>query len=690
MSTEAHKVTADHLRRDAYLYVRQSTLRQVMENTESTQRQYALRERAVALGWPLDRVVVIDSDQGQSGADSDREGFQRLVAEVGMGRAGIVLGLEVSRLARNSSDWHRLLEICALSHTLILDEDGLYDPQHFNDRLVLGLKGTMSEAELHILRARLQGGIRNKARRGELLSPLPVGLVYDEQGRVALDPDRQVRQALANLFATFQRTASALATVKHFHSQGWLFPRRARGGSNRGELLWGPLGHCRTLQILHNPRYAGAYVFGRTRSCRTGAGKLGRRNLPAEQWQVLLQDAFAGYLDWEQYQDNQRRLRDNARTRGPDRQVPPGRGCALLQGIALCGLCGERMTVRYHHRFGRIVPEYVCQRRGIERGTPLCQSVQGHAVDAAVGQLLVQKLSPALLDLSLAVQQEVQARCDEGDRLRRQQVERARYEAELARRRFLQVDPDHRLVADTLEAEWNDKLRACRAAEDACQRQGQKDHVQLTGQLREEIHVLATDFSRLWNDERTPDRDRKRMLRLLIDDVTLVRDKAITAHVRFKGGSNETLQVDRPLTAWELRKTRPEVLTRLNELLDGSTEEEAARHLNEEGWESGTGKPFTAQRVIYLRRAHGLRSRFDRLRDRGMLTAGEVAVFLGVGVGTVGVWRRHGLLRGHPFNEKGECLYERPGPGSPRKQQGQKLAERRRAVPLDTDQQDEV
>ena len=248
-NTDPHqKVRPEHLKRDAYLYIRQSTLHQVLHNTESTQRQYALKQRAVALGWPVERVVVIDSDLGQSGASAvDREGFQKLVAEVGMGHAGIVLGLEVSRLARNCTDWHRLLEICGLTHTLILDEDGLYDPGHFNDRLLLGLKGTMSEAELHILRARLQGGIRNKARRGELRMPLPVGLVYDTQDRVVLDPDKQVQQALRTFFQVYQRKGSALAIVKYFSKNDLNFPRRLRGGINKDQLVWGPLGHTRAL-----------------------------------------------------------------------------------------------------------------------------------------------------------------------------------------------------------------------------------------------------------------------------------------------------------------------------------------------------------------------------------------------------------------------------------------------------------
>src|ERR1019366_5475377 len=363
------KVTASHLKRHAYLYVRQSTLRQVLENTESTQRQYALRQQAVRLGWPLEQVIVIDCDQGQSGASAaDREGFQRLVTEVSLARAGIVLGLEVSRLARNSTDWHRLLEICALTDTLILDEDGVYDPSHFNDRLLLGLKGTMSEAELHVLRARLQGGIMNKARRGELQCPLPVGFVYSANNEPVLDPDKQVQESIRFFFETFRRTASACAVVKAFRQKGLLFPRRLKKGPNKGDLVWAELPHSRALHMLHNPRYTGAFVYGRSRTRNNPNGGTSYTKLPREQW-MLLKDAHPGYISWEQYEENLRRFRENAQAVGADRRKsPPREGPALLQGLVVCGICGSRMTVRYHTRKDRLVPEYVCQRDGIEHG----------------------------------------------------------------------------------------------------------------------------------------------------------------------------------------------------------------------------------------------------------------------------------------------------------------------------------
>lgn len=309
------KVTPQHLQRVAYLYIRQSSLRQVLENTESTQRQYALRRRAMVLGWPEKQIVVIDHDQGQSGASSaEREGFQRLVAEVGLGKAGIVMGLEVSRLARNCADWHRLLEICALSHTLILDEDGLYDPAHYNDRLLLGLKGTMSEAELHVLKARLVGGLLNKAQRAELKIPLPIGLVYDEDQQVLLDPDQQVQHCLRTFFVSFERTGSAWATVQYYHRESLKFPRRARAGS--GEVAWQQLSYRIALDTLHNPRYAGAFCFGRTRTWKDGAGKIHSQELPREQWRFLKKEIHPGYISWEQYLVNQQRLLANHQGHG--------------------------------------------------------------------------------------------------------------------------------------------------------------------------------------------------------------------------------------------------------------------------------------------------------------------------------------------------------------------------------------
>jgi DNA invertase Pin-like site-specific DNA recombinase len=662
------KVSAEHLARAAYLYVRQSTLRQVKDNTESAERQYALRQRAVQLGWPSEQIIVIDSDQGQSGASSSgREGFQRLVADVGLGKAGIVLGLEVSRLARNNADWHRLLEICALADTLICDEDGLYDPADFNDRLLLGLKGTMSEAELHFIRARLQGGILSKARRGELPMPLPVGLVTDPTGKVVLDPDTAVQQALAHLFQTFERTGSARAVVQTFNREGLLFPARVRAGERKGELTWAPLTHWRVLRTLHNPRYAGAFAYGQRRTRKTPGGKTTTRSVPREQW-TLIKDAHAGYITFDQYERNLKTLAANATAHGTDRAAGPAReGAALLQGLAICGRCGRRMTVRYHARNGIRVPDYQCVGDSIQNGASRCLVIPGAAgVDAAIGKLLLDTVTPLALEVALGVQAELEARAEEADRLRRTHVERARQRAELARRRYLAVDPDNRLVADTLEADWNDTLRALQDAQDEYERQTAAANARLSEERKQQIRRLASDFPKLWNDPATPSRERKRIARLLIEDVTLARTDQIHLHVRFRGGQTTTLTIPRALNAWEARQTPADTLAEIDRLLDQHTDAETARQLNSSGHRSGTGKPFTRTMIVKLRHSNGLRSHRQRLLDHGMLTQEQIAERLGVSPKTIHAWRRARLLHAHRANDKNDWLYQPPIPGDPR------------------------
>jgi DNA invertase Pin-like site-specific DNA recombinase len=666
---DAHqKVNASHLKRDAYLYIRQSTIRQVFENTESTKRQYALRQHAIALGWRTEQIIVIDSDLGQSGASAvDRAGFQRLVAEVGLAKAGIVLGLEVSRLARNSTDWHRLLEICALTDTLILDEDGVYDPAHFNDRLLLGLKGTMSEAELHVIRARLQGGILNKARRGELQSPLPVGFIYNSVSAPILDSDKQVQESIRCFFETFQRVGSALATIKAFRQQGLRFPRRLKKGPHKGNLLWVELTHSRALQVLHNPRYAGAFVYGRTHARKKADGGEMVMKCPKEQW-ILVPGVHAGYISWQQYEENQRRLRENAQACGQDRRnSPPREGPALLQGLVLCGVCGQRMTVRYHNRGTRLVPDYVCQKDGIERATAICQVVPGGQIDSSIAGLLLQTLTPATLDLALGVQREIQSRVEEVDRLRRKQVERARYEADLAQRRYMHVDPAHRLVADTLEAEWNEKLRALSQEQEQYERLREADNVSVDPEQHQRIASLIGDFPRLWHDPQTPDRERKRMVRLMLEDVTLLKRDEVIVHVRFKGGAAKSFTLPLPLSAPLLRQTDAAVVAEIDRLLDHHTEMEIAAILNEKGLRSGTGLPFSLVIVGNIRREYHLRDRFTRLRDCGMLTKEEIAQRLGIVPYLVKVWRRRGLLRALPYNDKHQYLYDLPPDNLPGK-----------------------
>jgi len=666
-SASAQKVTARHLQRQAMLYVRQSTLHQVLENKESTARQYALRERAIALGWEISRITTIDQDLGQSGASAvDREGFQRLVAEVGLGHVGLVMGLEVSRLARSSLDWHHLLEICTMTGTLILDEDGIYDPATFNDRLLLGLKGTMSEAELHVLQARLKGGILNKASRGELKVPLPVGLVYAEDQTVILDPDAQIQQALRLLFATFKRTGSAWGTVKYFREQRLLFPRRVCTGSHVGEIHWMPLQHSAVLKVLRNPRYAGAFCFGRTKAVKQADGSLSVRTLPQEEWQFLIREAHAGYISWEEYEANLAQLRANRQAHGEDRRHGPAReGPALLQGLVICGRCGNRMTVRYHEvkEGKRLYPEYLCQKEHIEQADEkCCQRLHGTGLDAAIAQLLLAQMTPLSIETTMQIHEELHAQVQEARRLRAQQVERARYAAELAQRRFLRVDPENRLVADVLEADWNARLRELAEVQQETERQQEAEQRKLSALEQQAISELVEDFPRVWNDERTSDRDRKRMVRLLLEDVTLLKqEEVITAHVRFKGGATQTLT----MAVSRGRCSPPELLALIDQLLSDFTDAETAEQLNQRGWHTYEGLPFTAARVVSFRRYHQLKDHGTRLTERGLLSANEAAKAYGVCRETLMLWARAGLLSTYRINDRGMLAFPPPDEHAP-------------------------
>lgn len=660
---DSSKVTSSQLQRSAYLYVRQSTVRQVIDNSESTQRQYALRQRAVALGWPADRIIVIDTDLGQSGASAvDRQGFQRLVADVGMGQAGIVLGLEVSRLARNCTDWHRLLEICALTDTLILDEDGLYDPAHFNDRLLLGLKGTMSEAELHMLRCRLRGGLLNKARRGELRRPLPVGLVYDPAGHIVRDPDKQVQHTVTLLFDTFARTGAAHTTVKQFRQHGWLFPKHVATGARKGELCWGPLSVARACHALHNPFYAGAYVYGRSRHRKHPDGRIRLQSLPQDQWQVLIRDAHSGYISWQQFEHNQQQLQAAAQASHLVRRgLPPREGPALLQGRAVCGLCGSRMHVHYQSRKDNPrVPHYVCSGRGRLFGDPQCQSIIGTDIDVAISSLVVEAVTPMALQLALDVQHEIQTRLDEAQRNRRLNVERAQYEADRARGRYMQVDPSNRLVADALEADWNAKLRLLGQAQHDLDQQRQQDRRAVDAATRQRIHDLAADFPAIWNHPDTPQRERKRMLALLIEDVTLIKQRQLSVAVRFRGGTTTTLMLPRPLTAQQRYATDPHVREQIDTLLDQYTDARVAHILNQRALHTGRGGTFDAASIQWVRFSAKLKSLKQRLLDAGWVTGPSLRHKLGIGRTTLLRWRTSGRIQARICNDRGEWLYWPP------------------------------
>jgi DNA invertase Pin-like site-specific DNA recombinase len=450
------KLRNAHLTRPALVYVRQSTLMQVRANTASTARQYHLATRARELGWADDLIVVIDQDQGRSGASTaGRDGFEYLITEVGLGRAGAVLCLEASRLARSSSDWYRLIEICALTDTLVIDEDGVYDPGQYNDRLLLGFRGTMSEAELHWLHCRLIGGKLEKAQHGTLRWRLPVGLVYDVVGQIVFDPDEAIQQAVRQVFEVFATAKSALAVVKHFADHGLQIPERLWQRACKDDVVWRPLRHARVLSMLHNPFYAGAYVYGRTTTRRRPLpGEAPRikgysRQVKREEWAILLRDHHPGYISWEQFHHNLAQLDDNRTFDAAQRRGAIRAGGALLQGLVVCGVCGRRMTVRYMPDGRR--PLYVCTQLHKDFAGKTCQVIRGDGIDAAVAQLLLAAIEPAQLTIALEAVEHLEAQARAIEHQWQLRLERACYEADLARRRYQAVEPENRLVARSLE-----------------------------------------------------------------------------------------------------------------------------------------------------------------------------------------------------------------------------------------------
>lgn len=652
MSSEAHqKVTASHLRRNAYLYVRQSTVRQVLENRESTERQYALRQRALALGWPLERVIVIDCDLGVSGASAtDREGFQRLVAEVGLGRAGIVLGLEVSRLARNNADWYRLLDLCGVTHTLIGDADGIYHPALFNDRLVLGLKGTMSEAELHVLRARLEGGIRNKAARGELERGLPVGLVWgDQDGEIRFHPDQEVTGAVRTVFARFAEMGSARQVWLWFRSQGLRFPLQS---STLEEIRWVTPTYTKVHLVLTNPVYAGAYVYGKTRLQRyvdpQGRVRKRVRRLPRSEWAVLLRDHHQGFIDWETFEANQARIGSNTR---PGPHEPGGavrEGAALLQGIATCGRCGRGLRVYYSGRHS--APGYHCAGGVIVNGRgEYCLRVGGRQIDDAVASAFLATLAPAGVDAALRAIEQLEADHDAALAQWRLQVERARYDVQRAERRYRAVDPDNRLVARGLEAEWEKCLHALAAAEADQARREQHRPRPLSAAERGTILALGADLPRVWSAPTTTDRDRKELLRTVLEEVIVTRDREEQmAHLtlRWHGGLLSEIDLALRRVSPSPIRTDEETVALLRRLASHYPDAVIAGVLNRQGRRTATGIRFTSNRISSLRNHWGISCFAPPLQPPAgePVNVRKAAEVLGVAPSTVHRWINDGFI----------------------------------------------
>jgi len=654
------KVRPDHLDRPALIYVRQSSPMQVRDHTASTARQYDLAQFADRLGWPKERIRVIDQDQGHSGVSAlGRDGFQHLMAEVGLGRAGAVLSLEASRLARSCSDWYRLIEICGLTDTLVIDEDGVYDPTQYNDRLLLGIKGTMSEAELHWIRSRLLGGKREKARSGQLRFRPPTGLVYDPAGQILFDPDEQVQHALRLLFDTFEQVGAALGVVQYFAQNRLSFPTRLHGGIRDGQLLWRPLDHGRVLAVLHNPSYAGTYVYGRTKTRNAllpgEAPRIkGRtRRLPVEDWPSVLHDHHPGYITWEQFQRNQQRLIENCTSQHQEHRGALREGAALLQGLVLCGRCGRRMTIRYMDN-GKI-PLYECNQLHKQLGEKSCQSLRGDRIDVVVAGTFLEAMRPAQLEVSMAAIDQIAQQARRADRQRELIVERARYEAELARRRFLAIDPENRLVGRTLERDWEAKLAEVERLEQESATRPAPLVRLVDPEERAGILALAQDLPALWQAATTTHADRKQLLGFLIKDIFLTRaDATIEVSIRWQTEACTVVSIPRPQRSCDARRTDPVALARLRALAADTPDRRIAEILNQEGFRSGTGRQFTQNIVKQLRYTYsivrgcpeGPAACAEGCRADGRCSSKAAAEILNVNVSTIADWCQSGILDG--------------------------------------------
>jgi DNA invertase Pin-like site-specific DNA recombinase len=654
--TDPSKITLTHTQRAAYVYIRQSTPGQVEHNRESTARQYALAERACQLGWPKQQVVIVDEDLGLSGSSTDkRSGFARLTSEVALARVGIVLGLEVSRLARNNADWYRLLELCGITDTLIGDSDGVYHPALFNDRLLLGLKGTMSEAELHIIRARLDGGIRNKAARGELRRGLPIGFVWGEQdGEVLFHPDEAVTGAIRTVFERFTEFGSARRVWLWFRSEGLSFPLQTAPAGMPGPIRWVAPTYHAVHQILTNPVYAGAYTYGKTKYERYvdehGVVKKRIRHLPMDQWAVLILDHPPGFIDWATFQANQARLDSNTRPQPHQAGGAVREGSALLQGIAICGHCGRRLMTHYRGR--NSTPGYHCAGKDIVDGRgQYCLTIGGLAIEQAVVHAFLEAVTPAAVEATMLSVQQLQANQDAALSQWRLEVERARYEAERAERRYRTVEPENRLVARGLETEWENRLRDLAAAEMELRRREQQRTSSLAPEQLQAMQRLGSDIRQVWAATTTTDRDRKELLRTLLEEVVLNLKRAEgRAHLtlRWRGGAVTTLDVAVPKFRPMGPRTDEDTISLLRRLAVLYPDEVIAGILNRQGRKTATGERFTANQVGSLRRYRNI-ARFQPPAEPptgDLVSIRKAAQILGMNTSSIHRWLADGFIAG--------------------------------------------
>lgn len=622
--TPESKLGGHHRERLAVVYVRQSSVHQVQHHQESAQLQYGLVRHAEQLGWPRERILVIDDDQGISGASSEgRLGFQRLLSEVALDHVGLILGVEMSRLARSCKDWYQLLEVCALFSTLICDLDGLYDPACYNDRLLLGLKGTMSEAELHVLRQRMWQGALQKARRGELLSKGPMGYIRDGNTLV-LDPDEQAQSMIRLIFELFDRIGSMHGVLRHFVAEGLRMPVRPSCGPNKGQLDWRRPSQTAIKTLLSHPVYAGAYVFGFSSQSQKSKQQKRPYRLPPEEWLVLLKDRFPAYITWGEFEENQKRLKQNRSlqtTRGSVR-----RGSALLSGLLVCGRCGYRFRTQYGGRCS--LPSYRCSARMSLYGDPKCQHLKAESLDQEVVRLAMLALEPSSLSVSCQVANDLQQQRETTETLWKQRLERAAYEADRAARQFQAVEPENRLVARNLEAAWEEKLRTQRELQEQHERHLQTQPQPLTATDQARIEQLAADVPALWNAETTTDSDRKEILREIIDHIVIGVEgdtEWVEARIYWAGGHQTYTRFRRPLRTSAKLSYSSSLVERVRELLSqGLPAVKVAEKLGTEGFKTARGGTFGESSVRVIMRRNGIRSTISKARqDPGPLGLNE-------------------------------------------------------------------
>ena len=643
------KVERAHLRRAAYVYVRQSTMAQVERNTESLERQYELVDRAVALGWVTGEVVVVDRDLGVSAKSTDgREGFERLVADVGLGKVGIVLGIEVSRLARRNADWYQLLDLCALTDTLIADADGVYHPGLHNDRLLLGLKGTMSEAELHVLRTRMREGALHKVAKGKLRLALPAGFDYDELGQVRISPDEAVADAIRCVFWYFDEAASARQVMLRLVAEQRQLPRRRVGD---GQVRWVPASYRAVHDILTNPCYAGVYAFGRKRLQRTLVDGVVRERMvaaPREEWHACLIDHHPGYITVERYEANQARLRANFSAPRGDALGAAREGRALLQGLVRCGRCGRRMQVSYSGQ--SLSPRYCCTRAQGMYGMASCQTVGGRRIERLVTDAVFKALAPAAIDATLRAIEQLTDTHQAHIRSAELELERARQDADRARRQFDRCEPENRLVARTLESEWEQQLGKVQHAEQQLATIHARRPQPLTDDEIAWCRHAGADLQAAFDAATTTDRDRKLLLRAMITEIVLTVEREqqrALLRILWEGGAVTDHQVTLP-KAGSHAATDQDTLELVRRLAKDYPDHQIAGILARQGRVTGAGKPFTAHRVRSLRHHHKIPATEPRTPPAGTdaVTVADAAKQLGVSTATVHRWLREGFITG--------------------------------------------